>query len=91
MQKDEIRKEFFKLKIKGFSYSQCKKILKGRFNYDVSKRTLQRWIKLLDSGKWNLLDKSRKPHKIHIKITKEIEKKVISLRNKTGFGCDKLV
>jgi len=90
MQKDEIRKEFFKLKINGFSYSQCKKILKGRFDYNVSKRTLQRWIKRLDEGNWNLLDKSRKPHIIHTKITKEIEEKIISLRNKTGFGCDKL-
>ncbi len=91
MKKDEIRKEFIKLKTKGFSYSQCKKILKGRFNYGVSKRTLQRWVKLLDSGNWNLLDKSRKPYVIHTKITNEIEEKVISLRRKTGFGCDKLV
>jgi putative transposase len=91
MQKEEIRKEFFKLKIKGFSYSQCKKILKGRFNYAVSKRTLQRWIKRLDSGNWDLLDTSKRPHIIHTKITNEIEQSVISLRNITGFGCDKLV
>jgi len=91
MQKCEIRKEFFKLKIRGFSYSQCKKILKGRFDYNINKRTLQRWVKRLDSGNWDLLDKSRKPHKIHTKITKDIEEKVISLRNKTGFGCKKLV
>jgi len=90
MQKDEIRKEFFKLKIKGFSYSQCKKILKGRFNYGVSRRTLQRWIKRLDSGNWDLLDKSRKPLRVHTKITSEIEDKVISLRKKTGWGDEKL-
>jgi transposase InsO family protein len=91
MQKDEIRKEFFKLKLRGFSYSQCKKILKGRFNYTVSKRTLQRWVKRLDSEKWDLLDESRKPKVIHTKITKETEERVILLRNKTGFGCKKLV
>lgn len=90
MNKSEIRKELFKLKIKGFSYSQCKKILKGRFDYDVSTRTLKRWSKLLNSGNWDLLDKSRRPYIIHTKITKEIENKVISLRNKTGFGCRKL-
>lgn len=90
MKKDEIRREFLKLKTKGFSYFQCKKILKGRFNYDVSKRTLQRWVKQLDSGNWDLLDKSRKPHVIHIKITSEIENKVISLRKKTGWGDEKL-
>jgi len=78
MDKENIRKEFFKLKIKGFSYSQCKKILTGRFSYFVSKR--------LDNNKWNLRDMSRKPHNIHKKITEEIEQQVISLRNKTGWG-----
>lgn len=91
MKKEEIRREFIKLKTNGFSYSQCKKILKGRFNLEVSKRTLQRWIKRLDSGDWDLRDKSRKPKNIHVKITPEMEEKVISLRKKTGFGCRKLV
>jgi transposase InsO family protein len=90
MKKEGIRKEFFKLKLKGFSYSQCKKILGGRFEYEVSKRTLKRWVKRLDLGNWDLLDKSRKPHKIHKKITVDIENQVISLRNKTGWGCAKL-
>jgi putative transposase len=90
MKKEEIRREFIKLKTKGFSYFQCKKILKGRFDYNVSKRTLQRWVKRLDSGNWDLLDKSRKPCIIHTKITSEIENKVISLRKKTGWGDVKL-
>lgn len=91
MKKEEIRKEFFKLKLKGFSYTQCKKILKGRFGYDVSTRTLKRWVKRLDSSSWNLKDTSRKPNTIYTKITTEIENQVISLRKKTGWGCDKLV
>jgi len=91
MKKEEIRKEFFKLKNKGFSYSQCKKILKGRFVYEISIRTLKRWIKRLDNGKWDLQDLSRRPNTIHAKLTKDIENKVISLRKKTGWGCDKLV
>lgn len=91
MKKEEIRKEFFKLKLKGFSYTQCKKILKGRFGYDVSTRTLKRWVKRLDSSNWNLKDTSRKPNTIYTKITTEIENQVISLRKKTGWGCDKLV
>jgi len=91
MKKEEIRREFLKLKTKGFSYSQCKKILKGRFEYEVSKRTLQRWINRLDKGDWDLRDKSKRPYNLHKKITKDIEQKVISLRKKTGFGCDKLV
>jgi|SRR3989344_2981862 len=90
MKKEEIRKEFFKLKLKGFSYSQCKKILGGRFEYDISKRTLKRWVKRLDTGNWNLLDKSRRPHTIQIKLTQELENQVISLRNNTGWGERKI-
>jgi len=90
MEKENVRKEFLKLKTKGFSYSQCKKILIGRFNYTVSIRTLKRWIKRLDKGDWDLRDISRKPLNIHKKITKEVEQQVISLREKTGWGCDKI-
>ena len=90
MKKEEIRKEFFKLKNKGFSYSQCKKILKGRFDHETSIRTLKRWIKRLDEGDWNLLDLSKRPNNIHRKVNPSIENKVISLRDKTGWGCDKL-
>lgn len=90
MDKFVIRKEFFNLKTKGFSYSQCKKILKGRFGYDVNIRTLKRWIKRLDNDNWDLKDKSKRPNVIHTKITKEIEDKVIELRNNTGWGCEKL-
>ncbi len=90
MNKEEIRKEFFKLKNKGFSYAKCKIILKAQFEYAVTIRTLKRWIKRLDEGNWNLCDTSKKPHNIHYKITQEIEKEIIHLRNKTGWGQEKL-
>lgn len=90
MEKYEIRKEFFKLKFKGHSYSVCRRILKAKFGYDVTVRTLKRWMKLLDKGEWDFLDKSRRPHIIHYKITPAIEQEVISFRKKTGWGCDKL-
>ena len=90
MKKELIRKEFFKLKNRGFSYSQCKKILQGRFDYGVSIRTLKRWIKRLDKNNWDLKDISKKPHTIHTKITKDMEKQVIFLRKRTGWGCEKL-
>ena len=90
MNKVEIRKEFFKLKNKGFSYAKCKMILMARYSYDVNCRTLKRWIKKLDDGDWDLQDKSTKPDTIHYKITPEIEKEVIKLRNKTGWGQEKL-
>jgi transposase InsO family protein len=90
MKKEDIRKEFFKLRIKGHSYNQCRKIILTKYFYEIHNRTLQRWDERLRKSDWNLKDKSRKPKTIHNKITPEIEKEVINLRNKTGFGENKL-
>ena len=92
MEKEEIRKDFFKLKIKGHSYNQCKIILKAQYNYETTTRTLKRWMKKLDSSEnWDLKDESRKPKQIHYKINQEIENKVLEIRNKTGWGANKIV
>lgn len=90
MKKEEIRREFFKLLIKGHSLNQCRKILLAQFGFETSKRTLQRWNKRINSEEWDLTDKSRRPKTIHYKINSGIENKVISIRNKTGFGAEKL-
>lgn len=90
MKKEEIRKEFFKLRIKHHSYNQCRIILKAKFDYEITSRTLQRWDERLRKTEWNLKDKSKKPKTIHYKINFEIEKKVIELRNKTGYGANKI-
>lgn len=90
MKKEEIRKEFFKLKNKGHSLNQCRKIILAQFGFEVSKRTLQRWHKLLNETDWNLKDKSKRPTIIHYKINEKIENKVISIRNKTGWGANKI-
>jgi len=90
MKKEEIRKEFFKLKINEHSYSQCIKLLKAMFGFETTKRTLQRWNKRLNSEEWDLKDGSTKPKRIHYKLNSEIEKKIINLRNKTGWGSDKI-
>lgn len=91
MEKLELRKEFFKLKNRGFSYAQCRRVLKAKYEADITIRTLKRWIKRLDNGRWDLLDTPRRPHVIHRKIDHEIEKEVLALRHKTGWGCSKLV
>jgi transposase InsO family protein len=91
MKKEEIRKEFFKLRIKGFSYEKCKTILSGRYEYKVTIRTLKRWNRRLESNEWDLRDSSRRPKTIHYKVDKEIEKEVIALRAKTGWGQEKLL
>jgi len=90
MLKEEIRKEFFKLKNKGHTNNQCRKIIFTQFSYEVCKRTLQRWNCKLSKSNWDLCDKSKKPTTIHYKITPETEQKIISIRNKTGWGENKI-
>src|SRR3989344_3801436 len=90
MKKEEIRKEFFKLKIKGNSYAMCIRILKAQFGCEVCERTLQRWNKRLKTTEWDLKDSSTRPKNIHRKINFDIENRIIKLRNKTGYGADKI-
>jgi len=90
MKKEEIRKEYFKLRIKGHTNNQCRKIILAQFGYETSVRTLRRWTSRINNSEWNLTDKSKRPKKIHTKINENIENKVILLRNKTGWGPDKL-
>lgn len=91
MEKEEIRKEFFKLRIKHHSYSQCRKILLAQFGYKTTMRTLQRWNERLNKCEWDLRDYSRRPKTIHHKITSDIENRIIGLRKRTGFGEYKLL
>src|SRR3990167_231291 len=90
MKKEEIRREFFKLKHKGHSYSQCRKLLKAKCSYEVTIRTLKRWNKKLERGDWDLRDHSRRPNNILSKITPKIEENVVKLRKKTGWGERKI-
>tara|TARA_Y100000310_G_C20514700_1_gene730602 strand:+ start:207 stop:1043 length:837 start_codon:yes stop_codon:yes gene_type:complete len=90
MKKEEIRKQFFKLKIKGHSYSQCRRILKAKYCYEVSIRTLKRWNRRLYEENWDLRDFSKRPKTICYKVTKQIEGKVILIRKKTGWGENKI-
>ena len=91
MKKEEVRKEYFKLRIKGHTNNQCRKILLAQFGYETTIRTLRRWTSKLNKTEWDLKDSSRKPKNIQYKITPEIETKIISLRKKTGFGENKLI
>ncbi|MCK5149957.1 hypothetical protein KAJ87_03470, partial [Candidatus Pacearchaeota archaeon] len=91
MKKEVIRKEFFKLKFKGHSYNQCRKILKAKYDYEIHHRTLQRGMYKLDyDNDWNLGDKSRRPKTIHKKISKETEEKIIKIKKQTGWGAEKI-
>ena len=91
MKKEGIRKEFFKLRIKHHSYAQCRKIILAQFGYETTTRTLQRWDERLRKTEWDLKDKSSRPKRIYHKTTDLLEKKIVELRNKTGYGEYKLV
>ena len=91
MKKELIRKEYFKLRIKGHTNNQCRIILKAKYNYEVTIRTLRRWSERLDKTDWDLKDTSRKPKTIYHKITQDIENRVIRIRNRTGWGENKIV
>lgn len=90
MKKENIRREFFKLRLKQKSYSICKRILKKEYSYSVSIRTLKRWQQRLEYQDWNLKDDSRKPKIIHYKLTNQARRQILSLRKKTGWGAKRL-
>ena len=90
MEKETIRKEFLKLKFKGHSYSQCRKLILAQFGYKITIRTLQRWERKFRTEEWDLSDKSRRPKNIRRKITSTIESEVIRIRKQTGFGERKI-
>lgn len=90
MKKEDIRKEFFRLRGKNHSYSQCRKIILAQFGYEITTRTLQRWSEKLNKTDWDLTDKSRKPKIIHYKITPETELKILKLREKLGWGENRI-
>src|SRR3989338_1667963 len=90
MKKEEIRKEFFRLRVRHHSYNQCKKIIQAQLDYRVTLRTLYRWDKKLNEGNWDLSDESRSPKIIHRKISQVSEEKSIRIRNKTGWGQERI-
>jgi putative transposase len=90
MKKEEIRKEYFKLRIQGHSNNQCRKILFAKFEYEVNIRTLRRWTNKINNSEWDLTDKSKRPKTIHRRITDELEKKIIFIKNQTGWGAEKI-
>ena len=90
MKKEVVRREFFKLRNAGFSYKKCRTLLTGQFDYQVSLRTLKRWSARLETGLWDLQDLSRRPHKVHYKLTSKLVEQVKDVRLKTGWGQDKI-
>jgi len=90
MKKEDIRKEYFKLRIKGHTNNQSRKIIKAKYDYEVTIRTLRRWTQRINNSEWDLTDNSKRPKTIHTKITPKIEDKVLQIRAKTGWGQERI-
>src|SRR3989344_6821632 len=90
MDKGEIRKEYFKLRNKGHSNNQCRKIILALYGFETTIRTLRRWTARLYQTEWDLNDKSRRPKTIHYKISQETKDKIISIKKQTGWGAEKI-
>lgn len=91
MKKELIRKEFLKLRLTQQSYAKCVHILEDKFSYKVSIRTLKRWQqRFSQSSDWNLMDNSRCPRVIHKKLNLEKIKCILTLRERTGWGAQRL-
>jgi transposase InsO family protein len=90
MKKEDIRKEYFKLRIKGHTNNQCRKIILATLGYEVNIRTLRRWTCRINNTTWDLTDKSRRPKTIHLKITPELESKILAIKKETGWGAEKI-
>ena len=90
MKKHLIRREFLKLKISGKSYKECQEKLLIKYEKLINTRTLKRWWKRFNRGKWDLLDKSQRPKKIHYKFSKKEKQEAINIRKKTKYSSKQI-
>lgn len=89
MKKPIIRREFFKLRLKNKSYSECQREIEIRFEKKITIRTLKRWQKRLNESEWDLNDTSQIPNKLPIKFSELDKKKVVDIRKKFRYGPKK--
>ena len=59
--------------------------------FDVSRKTVWKWTKRVHHpGKTNFRDHSRKPHRIHRKITPNVEDAILILRDSFNWGTQRI-
>ncbi len=90
MNKAVLRQEFINNKSMNYSYRQCRELLRSKYNYRVTLRTLRRWDKRFNGAGLSYKDLSKRPNKLYYKITPEVENKIVSLRRRTGWGENKI-
>jgi transposase len=90
MKKEIIRREAIKFKNSGRTYKETIQFLKERFDYSITKMTLIRWMKRLDTSDWDFRDISQRPNKLSIKFSEADKEVVCSIRKKFGYGSKKI-
>jgi putative transposase len=60
--------------------------------FDVSRKTVWKWHKRISKKGWpNYRDRSRKPHRIHRKITPNVEEAILILRESFNWGTERIM
>ncbi len=88
--KEELRREFLKLKVHGYSHVECQILLDELYNALFSTRTLKRWYKRFNQGDWNLRDNSTRPQRIYYRYDAEDLEEVTLRRKQTGYSAYQL-
>jgi transposase len=89
MKKEIIRREAIKFKDSGRTYKETTQFLKERFDYSITKMTLIRWMKRLNTSDWDLRDISQRPNKLSIKFSEANKEVVCNIRKKFGYDPKK--
>ena len=82
MKKEIIRREAIKLKLQNKTSKEITIYLKQRFDYSLTRMTLNRWMKRFNQTDWDFRDISQRPKTIHHKFTEENKITVIAQRKK---------
>ena len=90
MKKHILRREFLKLKSRGYSYKKCQKIVEEKYQTKKSIETLKRWWKRFSTSEWDLNDTSQRPKTIYYKFNNKQKDIVVDLRKAFGYSSQKL-
>lgn len=81
----ELLNELRKFYRHEWNHREIKLYLLNHYHLDVSKRTLKRWKKLLNDPAWSGPQRPTPPSPA-IKVTEEMVFRIVTLREKTGWG-----
>ncbi|MBI5798150.1 hypothetical protein HZA98_04585 [Candidatus Woesearchaeota archaeon] len=87
MKKEVVRKQAIRLRFRYKSYAVIQRILKERYSFVASRRTLKRWWHRFNAGDWDFRDISRKPKRVKYKFSQEEIDEILFLRKQEGCSA----